>query len=375
MKCFRCNNTDPTLFYYDSGVYYCRKCIMFSRLDANTPIKKVTLSKKMINTSPKLKYPLTPKQKETSHKVCTLLKQGKDVFLYACTGAGKTEITYESICSYLKEGKKVCFAISRRQVVRELKDRLQSVFPSLHVVCVAQGYIDEIDGDIIVCTMHQLYRYPYCFDLLIMDEVDAFPYIGNEVLETIASLSCIGQKLYLSATPDETLLHKSEVVTLFQRPHGHPLPIPKVFVCSKFIQFILIIYYLNKYKSHQILLFVPTIQDCITMHYLLKPFVSNAYVHSQFVNKDQVLQEFHNKSFRCLISTTLLERGITIPDVYVFVYQANHSVFTCSSLIQIFGRIGRSFTSPEGKGICLCSTYSDAIKNCIKQLKQMNQDA
>ena len=105
MKCYRCSNTDPAYFYFDQGVYYCRKCIMFSRLDANTKIKPVSLTHKIIQIQPKLKYELTTKQKEVSFKVCQLLKEGNDVFLYACTGAGKTEITLESICYYLSQGK------------------------------------------------------------------------------------------------------------------------------------------------------------------------------------------------------------------------------------------------------------------------------
>ena len=116
---------------------------------------------------------------------------------------GKTEITFESICFYLSCGKKIAFAISRRQVVLEIADRLKKAFPELKVVAVAEGYTDDTDGDIIVCTMHQLYRYPYAFDLLILDEVDAFPFAGNEVLENIVDLASIGQKMYLSATPDE----------------------------------------------------------------------------------------------------------------------------------------------------------------------------
>ena len=35
MKCNRCQNEDPKLFAYDHGVYYCRKCIDFSRLEVN----------------------------------------------------------------------------------------------------------------------------------------------------------------------------------------------------------------------------------------------------------------------------------------------------------------------------------------------------
>lgn len=375
MKCFRCQNQDPNLFYFDQGVYYCRKCIMFSRVDANTPVKKVTLTRKTISIQPHLKYELTPKQKEASTKVCQFLQEGKDVFLYACTGAGKTEITLESICLYLSKGKKVCFSISRRQVVLEIKERLQKIFPTLQIVAVAQGYTDIWDGDLIVCTMHQLYRYPYAFDLLILDEVDAFPYIGNDVLKEIANASCIGQKLYLSATPDPSLLKNVEIVTLFQRPHGHPLLIPKVICLPVFLQFMVLLYYLKKWKNKQSLIFVPTIQDTHILHFFLSFFISNKAIHSQITQKDQIIEDFHQKNFQCLISTTLLERGITIPDVCVLVFKGNHSVFNVSSLIQIFGRVGRSFLDPIGKGVILCDTQNESIKNCIKQLKQMNADA
>ena len=96
---------------------------------------------------------------------------------------GKTEICFESICGYLAQGKKVGFAISRRQVVLEIANRLRIAFPELSVCEVAQGYTQVTDADLIVCTTHQLYRYPYAFDLLILDELDAFPFVGNEVLQ------------------------------------------------------------------------------------------------------------------------------------------------------------------------------------------------
>ena len=108
---------------------------------------------------------------------------------------GKTEICFESICGYLAQGKKVGFAISRRQVVLEIANRLRIAFPELRVCEVAQGYTQVTDADLIVCTTHQLYRYPYAFDLLILDELDAFPFVGNEVLQAIANQACIGQKL------------------------------------------------------------------------------------------------------------------------------------------------------------------------------------
>ena len=134
------------------------------------------------------------------------LKEGKDVLVYAACGAGKTELTMEAIQWYLCQGKKVGFAISRRQVVLEIQERMQQAFPMLQVIAVCEGFTDITDGDLIICTMHQLYRYHGWFDLLIMDEVDAFPYRDNALLEAIAMHACIGQKLMLTAL---SLIHIS----------------------------------------------------------------------------------------------------------------------------------------------------------------------
>lgn len=292
---------------------------------------------------------------------------------------GKTEITFQSICYYLSYGKKVAFAISRRQVVLEIADRLKKAFPELKVVAVAEGYTDDTDGDIIVCTMHQLYRYPYAFDLLILDEVDAFPFAGNEVLENIVDLASIGQKMYLSATPDEKNMEAIEsgkmvLIELFERPHGHDLVVPKVIPASVFIQVMIIligcIYW--KRKGKQVLVFVPRKEDSLWLSYLLGIFVRSKPIHSQSDDKDEIMTGFRKHDLDVLVCTTLLERGITVGSVQVIVYQADHSVFTTASLIQIFGRIGRTFKDPSGVGLALCKSRSSALNQCVSQIERMN---
>ena len=56
MKCNRCQNEDPKLFAYDHGVYYCRKCIDFSRLEVNEKINPVKLKHRTWKGKPKLDY-------------------------------------------------------------------------------------------------------------------------------------------------------------------------------------------------------------------------------------------------------------------------------------------------------------------------------
>ncbi len=382
MRCNRCQNEDPRLFANDHGTYYCLKCISFSRMEVNTLVKPVELAHRIWVGKPTLKYELTKAQKVVSRQIVEYLESGKDVFLYAATGAGKTECVFESICAYLALGKKVCFAISRRQVVLEIAQRLRIAFPELSVVEVCQDYTTVTDADLIVCTTHQLYRYPYAFDLLILDELDAFPFVGNDLLQNIANQSCVGQKLLLSATPDDQSLKeieegKMEMVTLFRRPHEHLLIVPEIRQVSVWIQMILVIYYCVQFKKEhkQVLVFVPTKKEARYISCVLNLFVKTSYVHSSSENRDSVLDDFRNKKSDVLVCTTLLERGITIPSVQVIVYRADHSVFTTASLIQIYGRVGRSFNDPDGRGICLCENINDSIRDCVKQIEAMNHSA
>ena len=118
---------------------------------------------------------------------------------------GKTEMMVETISESLRTGRKICFAIARRQVVLELAQRLSEIFPSADIVPVCQGHTDQLTADLIVCTTHQLYRYSGSFDILILDEPDAFPYRGNPVLHGLAESACNGHTIFLTATPDDVL--------------------------------------------------------------------------------------------------------------------------------------------------------------------------
>ncbi len=379
MKCLRCHNEDRRMFAYDHGVYYCRKCVAFGRLNVGEQDQRPTIVSKKISVEPLLRFQLTPEQKRVSRQVLDHLLNHKNVFVYAATGAGKTEITFESICSYLAQGKKVGFAISRRQVVLELWERLSSAFPTLRVVAVTQGYTDELDGDLIVCTIHQLYRYPFTFDLLILDELDAFPYAQDPLLHQLVKNACKGERLCLSATIDEQLqkeidAKKLEVVELFKRPHGKPLIEPKIIQAPVWFQFVLLRLYLECFirDRKQTLVFVPTRKKAIWIKRMLWG-ISVESIHAQDPQKDEKMKLFKEKKWDVLVSTTLLERGITIDSVQVIVFQADDPVFTQASLIQIFGRVGRKFSDPYGKGICLCQFRKKSILSCVSTIQKMNR--
>lgn len=373
MKCNRCGNVDMKYFYLDKNVYYCRKCVQFGRLNVGEEIQTKNYLCKKHRIHPKLDFELTEEQKRVSKLVVSHALNGEDTLVYACCGAGKTEITFEVITRFLNDGKKVGFAISRRQVVLEITQRLKKTFPRLNVIAVCQGYTDVDDGDLIVCTMHQLYRYHQTFDLLIMDEVDAFPFKNNEVLENIANHACKGVKVYLTATPTKKQLEsKIKVVELFKRPHGNPLIIPKIIHLPTYLQYIHMFITLCKNKG-QWLIFVPTIALANRLSNIFSLFIPCKSFTSKTDNKENIIELFRNHKIPILITSTILERGVTFKNINILVLQSNHVVFDQASLIQIAGRVGRDPNHPYGIALFYGNEKSKAMKECIRTLEKMNE--
>ena len=380
MECRRCGNQDMGYFFLDQSVWYCRKCIQFGRLNVGEELMVPTYLCKRHRCRYHLDYPLTKAQLKAASQLVEEIKDKHNVLLYAACGSGKTEIVMEVLQYALNKGMKVGFAISRRQVVLEIQERLSKAFPTLHIIAVCEGYTDIVDGDLIVCTMHQLYRYHQTFDLLIMDEVDAFPYKHNVLLEHIAMNAAKGNIIYLTATPDEAMLQQVRenhlsMVTLYQRPHGYPLIVPKLIKCLPMFQLMVAVYYLERWMKIKkpILVFVPSIAFGQTLYQWLRFRYRCGILTSKTDHKDEIISDMRNRKLQFLITTTILERGVTFDDVQVIIMRADHPVFDEASLIQIIGRVGRNIHHPTGEGVFLYTRQSLAITRCLDALNKMNE--
>lgn len=377
MKCPRCGNTQKSYFYKGSHGYYCRKCIGFGRLllEEEINIKLEDIHDDCSEYT--MQYPLTKLQEAVSKEYQQYIRT-KDVLLECVCGAGKTEMVLASIADALNEKRKVCFAIARRQVVLELAERLNIYFKKAKIVAVCGGHTDEIDGDLIVCTTHQLYRYQGQFSLLILDEPDAFPYRGDEVLHGIAKHACIGNIIYLTATPDAYLLSRVKEgmmhhIILNKRPHGHDLPVPRLLIYPSVLLFFILIRWINKHACNPRIIFVPTIKTAKILGLILNIFMQCYVCTSESEDRDEIICHFKQNPLGVMIATTVLERGVTIPKADICVWHANHSVFDEAGLIQMAGRAGRSFTSPEGDVLFLCSEKTELVQLCKNKIEQANQ--
>ena len=98
-------------------------------------------------------------------------------------------------------------------------------------------------------------------------------------------------------------------------------------------------------------------------------------VTSKTENRLELVEKFRNQEITILVSTTILERGVTFPKVDVFVIEANHRLFTKSALVQIAGRVGRSMERPTGELLFLAEGTSKEMTQAIKEIKEMNREA
>jgi len=360
-KCPRCSNTNKEYFFTLNGYIYCRKCITY--------IGDKASHRYVVNNGfYKLKYKLTQEQEKASDFVLANIIDKKNCAVNAVCGAGKTEIIYDSLKYCLNNGLKVGIAIPRKDVVIELQSRIEKDF-NVKVIGVYGGNTDILEADIIVFTTHQSFRYVGYFDVLIIDEIDAFPYSKDTVLQQITK-QCSKVFVYLSATMPKYIEKDKNISKYYlnKRYHGYKLPIPK---CKECISMIMTLKrQLHKYKNKVVLVYFPTIKLQTEVNKKVK---CNKLVNSRTTDREKVLEEIKKMKKGVVFTTTILERGITIKDVQVIVYNADHNLFNEDTLIQISGRAGRDKIYHDGNIVFICKSKNKIIKRAINTLKKANE--
>ena len=374
-KCPVCGNTDIHSIGMLNGKPYCRRCISFKGEEVE---HKPSYPKK---APIHLEYELSPEQKELSDKLVENYKKGIDSLVFAVCGSGKTEIVINLISQTIKEGLKVAFAVPRRDVAIELYCRFKSIFTENNLALVYGGHTNRLEGDLVCMTTHQLFRYEKYFDLIIMDEMDAFPYKGSEVLEAFFKRALRGHYVLLSATPDKDFVTNFKkkggmVLELNIRFHRHPLPVPEVILTPKIMMPIKISKILKEMirENKPVFIFAPTIDRCELLFNLLKFIVKGGnYVHSKHPYRSKVISDFREGKYKYLITTAVLERGVTVKDLQVIIFNADHEIYDSYSLVQISGRVGRKKEAPEGRVIYVAERLTDEMEKSINDIKRANK--
>lgn len=397
-NCLRCGNQEKALFgsfqcaRCENLCTYCRKCVMMGRVSECTPLihwaGPVTNSSQ--NHDLNWNGSLSPGQKKASDAVVNAICHNEELLVWAVCGSGKTELLFQGIERALAQKKSVCIAAPRTDVVLELTPRLKAAFPKTNIIAYYGGSVERSQiAPLIISTTHQLIRFYKAFDVMIVDEVDAFPYSIDKMLTFAVKQAKkdLSTTIYLTATPNKTMkrrvkLKDLSVVTIPSRYHGHPLPVPCFRWCGNWRRLLAKQMLPSKVRSwiiqhiqtnKQVFLFVPSIQILEKTVHILKKFDARIEgVHAEDKKRKEKVMAFRIGEIPILVTTTILERGVTVPNVDVAVMGAEDDIFTESALVQISGRAGRSAAFPSGDILFFHYGKTKAMVEAKFHIEKMN---
>ncbi|CBI12994.1 competence protein [Streptococcus gallolyticus subsp. gallolyticus] len=360
--CNRCGSQVSLQNKLQTNVFYCRNCLVFGRNTSNGhlyyfPQKRFSKKDSLI-----WKGKLTPYQDDVSKGMLEGIDAKKDLLIHAVTGAGKTEMIYQSVSKIIDDG-------------------------------VLHGDSEPYKrAPLIIATTHQLLKFYQAFDLLIIDEVDAFPFVDNAVLYHAVdkAIKPNGTKIFLTATSTDELDKKVKTGTLTKlhlarRFHANPLVVPQKIWLSgvlsnmqkkKIPQKLINLLKKQRQTCYPLLIFFPNIEQGEAFTQILQTYFPEeqiAFVSSKTENRLEIVEKFRKQELSILVTTTILERGVTFPCVDVFVVLANHRLYTKSALVQISGRVGRAAERPTGELLFLHDGSTKEMRKAIAEIKAMNK--
>ncbi len=383
-----------------------------------------------------LPFELTAAQKHASQLVTDFLEDSShsECLVFAVCGAGKTEVVFQGIAHVLRHGGKVLFAIPRLDVVAEVVPRIASAMPDARILELRGGAKSRYrDSDIVVATTHQTIRFFRAFDLVVLDEVDAFPYRGSAILNYAVKRATAhhGNTVFMTATPNRELLRKTEqneiaLVRLSARHHGRPLPEPEIIrtrlplpearislpdktgsknVSVRLPDKVIAVIECSLEAGRKMFIFVPTVAlshlICMALPTSLRvlrqppsgqPIADSgrtlvkdslqprtpriASIHASHPNRELHREAFRTGTIDIIVSTSVLERGITVPNADVLVLYADYErIFDTATLIQMAGRAGRTKGDTQAKVYFAGRQVTASMRTSIRLIQDMNRHA
>ena len=212
--CLRCQSkmipTTASECYCKVNCAYCRNCLKMGKVRACDFFYTIKEPNAFLSREKPLEWngKLSDQQIEASEAIIRSIHKSEIRLLWAVAGAGKTEMLFLGIEEAIRQQKRICIATPRVDVVLELSPRIQKAFPTIPISTLYGGMEEPYSyRQIVVATTHQLYRFHEAFDVLIIDEVDAFPFHLDESLNFAANKArkSLSTLIYLSATPDQAM--------------------------------------------------------------------------------------------------------------------------------------------------------------------------
>lgn len=308
-------------------------------------------------------YVETPDQLRSTSEIKADMEKDRpmDRLLVGDVGFGKTEVAMRAAFKAVQDNKQVAFlvptTILAQQHYQTIKDRFKD-FP-VNVAMLSRFQTPKeskeiIEGlkngeiDIVVGTHRILSKDVEFKDLglLIVDEEQRF---GVKHKERLKQLKANIDVLTLTATPIPRTLHMSMVgvrdLSVMETPPQNRYPI-QTYVMEQIPSVIKSACLREMQRGGQVFYLHNRIGDIDEVVERLQQLIPNARIASAHGRMSQnqledILYRFLNKEFDILVTTTIIETGIDMPNVNTMIIEdADH--YGLSQLYQLRGRIGRS---------------------------------
>ena len=340
---------------------------------ANSGIERTIDESKVNEFISKLPYELTKDQNTAVNTIIKDLKSKSRMnrLLQGDVGSGKTIVSFIAMYANYLSGYQSALMAPTEILATQHFSNLKDIFKDFNLnMALLTGStpkkekdliyeeLKNADIDIIVGT-HALIQEDVTYHnlgLVITDEQHRFG------VNQRANLQNKGQKpdtLYMSATPIPrtyalTIYGDMDVSTIKTRPKGRK-KIKTVVKNNKEIKDVLEMMYEELKEGHQIYVIAPLIEESensdLTNVNDLKEKMTLAFgskykidlVHGKMASaaKELIMNEFLQNKVQILISTTVIEVGVDVPNATMMVI-FNAERFGLSTLHQLRGRVGRS---------------------------------
>lgn len=283
-----------------------------------------------------------------------------DRLLCGDVGYGKTEVIFRAMFKAVMNSKQVMYLcpttlLSYQQYI-SAQDRFKNYAVNIAVLNrystkkEVNEILDKLDKGLIdiIFGTHRLLSSDVKFKdlgLLIIDEEQRFGVMHKEKIKSIKSNVHV---LSVSATPIPRSLQMSLIgvrdLSLIETPPKNKFPV-LTYVISYDQYLLREIVLKEKSRNGQVFILYNKVMDISakakTISALI-PEVSIKFAHGKMKKEDMqdIMYDFNNGKFDVLISTTIIENGIDIPNANTIVVM-DADKFGLSQLYQIRGRVGR----------------------------------
>ena len=369
-------------------------------------IKKIKKKKKKINLNiqesiiNKLEFSLTKDQVKTLKEINKDLSSNEKMFrlLQGDVGSGKTIVSLISALNTISSGFQVAVMAPTEILARQHFSLAKKIYPKSIKIEMISGKSDyknkkEILNKLennkidIIFGTHAIFQKKVLFSklgLIIIDEQHKFGVNQRKKLSDKGGVDC--DVLLMTATPiprtlTMTIYGDMDISIIREKPKRrkpiktYSKPESKIEEVIKFIS-------KEIEFGNQVFWVCPLIEESKKLdhssaikkfEYLKKKFPNKvALLHGKtdIQEKENILNEFLNKKFQILVSTTIIEVGIDFPNANVIVIE-NANKFGLSQLHQLRGRVGRG----DKDSTCILmfkSNLSDNARKRINILKETN---